>query len=137
MAKEEKKKNEINVEVTDEQIIVERGEDFIEGEKYMEFGFREYIKDKIQSFKSIRVKGDDDYIMTPEDYEAKNNPNFKILGKMLTAWSNDDNITLNRIKKEKKLTQLFDEFIDRVKDVNNLKQKKKDDEAKNSENEEY
>lgn len=101
-------------------IRVEDGDRFVEGKAKMSYGYKRKIKN-LQRPNKMRYKGDDDIIMYMEDYDDKKDIDLNILSKQLTGWSRDDAITFNNIKEDEELGDLFDRFLEEVKEINNLK----------------
>lgn len=101
-------------------IRVEDGDRFVEGKAKMSYGYKRKIKN-LQRPNKMRYKGDDDIIMYMEDYDDKKDIDLNILSKQLTGWSRDGAITFNNIKEDEELGDLFDRFLEEVKEINNLK----------------
>lgn len=99
---------------------VEDGDRFVEGKAKMSYGYKRKIKN-LQRPNKMRYKGEDDIIMYMEDYDDKKDIDLNILNKQLTGWSRDDAITFNNIKEDEELGDLFDRFLEEVKEINNLK----------------
>ena len=99
---------------------VEDGDRFVEGKAKMSYGYKRKMKN-LQRPNKMRYKGDDDIIMYMEDYDDKKDIDLNILNKQLTDWSRDDAITFSNIKEDEELGDLFDKFLEEVKEINNLK----------------
>lgn len=93
---------------------------FVEGKAKMTYGFKRKIKN-LQRPDRMRYKGDDDIIMDLPEYDEKKDPDILILANQLTAWSKDEKITLNSILNDEDLGDLFDEFLDKVREINGLR----------------
>lgn len=122
-------KPEISVDVTDEKIIVTRGEDFVEGDKIPSLGQKKKIQN-IMRPKKMRVRDEEDVTMYLDDYSYNKDMDLYILNKMLTGWSKDKKITQSNLLKEKKLVPLLEKFVEKFKKINDIGKKQEDDEKK-------
>jgi len=114
MAKEKDKKDVIKIDDDDR---------YVEGKAKMSYGFKKKMQN-IQRPSKMRYKGDDDIIMYLDDYKANQDVDLIILKNQLTGWSKKETITLGNIADDTELGDLFDEFLDKVKDINGLKRLK-------------
>jgi len=122
--KTEKKKQDV--------IKFEDNEKYVEGKVKMSYGFKKKMANQQRPSK-MRYKGDNDIIMYLDDYEPNQDIDLIILKKQLTDWSKDDSITLNNIMEDTELGDLFDQFLDKVKEINNLNKVEKEKKQKEKE----
>ena len=93
---------------------------FVKGKEKMSYGFKKKVKN-LQRPNKMRYKGDDDIIMDLPEYSTNKDPDVVILREMLTEWSKDESITFSNILNDEDLGDLFDEFLEKVREINNLK----------------
>ncbi|MCG8514563.1 MAG: hypothetical protein MI740_10505 [Halanaerobiales bacterium] len=105
----------------DEKIRVEHKDGrFIEGHAYPDFFTDRHIRTMITPPK-VRVKGKQDTIAYLNNkYNPKTDQTLYILKQMLTSWSEDKNISEVNILSSRKLNQLFYEFVDKFKEINDM-----------------
>lgn len=114
----------------DEDVIkFEDGDLYIEGKVKMSYGFKKRMQN-IQRPSKMRYKGDEDIIMYMEDYDDRKDSDLLILKEQLTEWSKDESISFSSIKNDTELGNLFDKFLEKVKDINNLSKVNKEKKQK-------
>lgn len=111
----------IKKEVKDGTLRVEDEKEgiWIEGKAKMSYGFKRKMSN-IQRPSKMRYKGDDDIIMYMDDYNVNEDMDLLILENQLTDWSEKGKPSMRKIMDDTKLGALFDEFLDKVKEINNL-----------------
>ncbi|AZR72533.1 hypothetical protein BBF96_03525 [Anoxybacter fermentans] len=118
---EEQVKDPIQVIELDQNKIRVEHEDgrFVEGRLKMPYGMKKFVENMNRPSR-MRYKGDDDIIVETADYTEKKDPDIYILQNMLTAWSKNEEITRHAIINDWELTDLFDRFVEEIKEKNNL-----------------
>lgn len=123
--------DELKVTVDNEFITVSDGANYVKGYRQLTIGEHEYVKNKQNKFKNVRVRGDKDFTLTPkEEYKDNDNSNYDIWASLLVEWSLDQDINKTNIKNQRKLSPVLYKFLEIAKEENGLA-KTKDDEEKN------
>lgn len=129
--KTSKKEDKFDVTIDNEFITISDGTNYVKGYKQLTVGEHEYVKNKQNKFKNVRVRGDKDFTLTPkEEYKDNDNPNYDIWASLLVEWSLDQAINKTNIKNQRKLSPVLYKFLEVAKKENGLA-KAEDDAAKN------